>query len=217
MRIEKRFLLLILLSFSAAGCVAKRQGVPEKASSDSAQGVSSSASSSQAELLKHMTRFTKEPLEPDETGEVLETAAENFAYGPGLGETMIDITGVVLFPPYALVLAGNTALSLAGYERVRAANLLPDEGKEKYEDIMEGVYSGPGRVVSSAAGEDYRNSDEVKGRWKELFNEFESKRESSLGAPKPSFFPVEMSQIPASEPVTSSAERSPVEDSGSLL
>jgi hypothetical protein len=49
-------------------------------------------------------RIATVPLTKRETGEVLNTAAGNFFYGPGLGETALDLTGAVIFPPYAFVL-----------------------------------------------------------------------------------------------------------------
>lgn len=121
-------------------------------------------------------RIATVPLTKRETGEVLNTAAGNFFYGPGLGETALDLTGAVLFPPYAFVLAGQTLVRLAGYDSPRLVELLPDEQQRSYNGFMEAVYSGPGRLISAATGEEYRNRSRVRLHWRETVAKLEATR-----------------------------------------
>jgi hypothetical protein len=126
--------------------------------------------------LERVQKIAAEPLSPQETGEVVDTALTNFFYGPGLGETALDVTGVMLFPPYAMVLIGQTLVRLAGYESPRFIEMFPEEQQHAYDATMDTVYSGPGRLVSAAAGEEYRTRSGVRSRWVETVKKLEAKR-----------------------------------------
>jgi hypothetical protein len=126
--------------------------------------------------LERVQKLAAEPLSPKETGEVVDTALTNFFYGPGLGETALDVTGVMLFPPYAMVLIGQTLVRLAGYESPRFIEMFPQEQQQAYDKTMDTVYSGPGRLVSAAAGEEYRTRSRVRSRWVETVEKLEANR-----------------------------------------
>lgn len=126
--------------------------------------------------LERVQKIAAEPLSPKETGEVVDTALTNFFYGPGLGETALDVTGVMLFPPYAMVLIGQTLVRLAGYESPRFIEIFPEEQQHAYDATMDTVYSGPGRLVSAAAGEEYRTRSGVRSRWVDTVKKLEAKR-----------------------------------------
>lgn len=126
--------------------------------------------------LERVQKIAVEPLSPEETGEVVDTALTNFFYGPGLGETALDVTGAMLFPPYAMVLIGQTLVRLAGYESPRFIEMFPEEQQQAYDDTMDTVYSGPGRLVSAAAGEEYRTRSRVRSQWVETVAKLEANR-----------------------------------------
>ncbi|MCA9037504.1 MAG: hypothetical protein KDA91_20360 [Planctomycetaceae bacterium] len=151
---------------------------------------------SEQPLSIRMQKLAASPLTQEEREKVLETAASNFAYGPGLGETALDVTGAVLFPPYAIVLAGQAVLALTGNDSPRISDALPEEDADTYQSVMDAVYSGPGRIVSFFSGEDYRSRKQVKERWDAVVTEIESGRgqeSSPARTPQPKFFPRERS------------------------
>ncbi|MCB0320198.1 MAG: hypothetical protein KDD60_04675 [Bdellovibrionales bacterium] len=133
--------------------------------------------SSELTLNTRLQKLAKKPLKPEETGELLDTAAGNFFYGPGLGETALDVAGIVAFPPYALVLLGNSILSLAGQEPLSISQVLPEKTKQEYRTVMDNLYSGPGLVVSGAAGEEYRDRQAAEAKWEEFVTSVEKRRE----------------------------------------
>jgi hypothetical protein len=50
------------------------------------------------------------PIAPQQAREILSELGSNFAHGPALGDTALNIGTVVLFPPYAVYLVGNALL-----------------------------------------------------------------------------------------------------------
>jgi hypothetical protein len=99
------------------------------------------------------------PMSPEQAKAVLGEVGGNFAYGPGLGDSAVNLGAVILFPPYILYLLGNTALSLTGYEPVTVSSLLPDEEGKAWSNGYDTVVSGPGRAVAAAAGREYRSRE----------------------------------------------------------
>jgi hypothetical protein len=97
------------------------------------------------------------PIPPEEAGWVLNELGNNFAYGPGIGETALNIGTSVLFPPYALVLVGNAVLSLSGYEPVGVSSFLPEDAGDAWSGGYDEVVSAPGRVVAAVAGKEFRS------------------------------------------------------------
>ena len=106
------------------------------------------------------------PLTPEESKEMLGTLGEDYIYGPGLGETALAAGGVILFPPYALVLLGNAALSLSGYDTIGVGTLLPEKEEKAWDSMYDGVVSVPGRVTSGIADTPYRTREDVNNHLK---------------------------------------------------
>ena len=93
---------------------------------------------------------------PEENGEVLRQAGRRWIYGQGVGQTMLNIGAVVLFPPYAIYLVGNAGLALAGYQPLYVTDALPTNVRKNYLGAYNGVTSVPGRISASIAGEDFQ-------------------------------------------------------------
>lgn len=98
-------------------------------------------------------------MPPEQAKDVLSEVGQNFAYGPGLGDTALAIGTVVVFPPYALYLLGNAVLSLSGYEPVTVASMLPEEQGQAWSNTYDSLVSGPGKVVAAMAGHEYRSRE----------------------------------------------------------
>ena len=103
--------------------------------------------------------LARKPMPPEQSGAVLKEAGANWLYGQGLGDTALKASTVVLFPPYALVLVGNAALSLSGYETVGLSNFLPEEGAAVWGSFYDGVTAAPGRVSAAVAGREFRSPE----------------------------------------------------------
>lgn len=175
--ISRGFLFIIVLYFLSA-CGMSARPAPETANPPNVNSATPPTSPPDTPVLtlERVQKIAAEPLSPKETGEVVDTALTNFFYGPGLGETALDVTGAMLFPPYAMVLIGQTLVRLAGYDSPRFIELFPDEQQQAYDDTMDVVYSGPGRLVSAAAGEKYRTRSRVRSRWVETVEKLEANR-----------------------------------------
>lgn len=103
--------------------------------------------------------LAKRPLPPEESKELLADLGKNWLYGNGLGGTALNVGMIVTFPPYAIYVVGNACLSMAGYKEIGLGSVLPDRGREAWEDLYDGVTSGPGRFTSAIAGEEYRSRE----------------------------------------------------------
>lgn len=102
------------------------------------------------------------PLNHDQAEELLDDMGEGWLYGEGLGDTALQVGTVVMFPPYALVLLGNGALSLSGYKPVTVSGLLPEEAGKVWKEGYSGVVSVPGRVTAAAVGAEFRTPERIK-------------------------------------------------------
>lgn len=98
-------------------------------------------------------------MTPEQAKAVLGTVGGNFAYGPGLGDTAVNVGAVIIFPPYLIYILGNTALSLSGYEPVTVSSMLPEEQGRAWSNGYDTLVSGPGRMVAAMAGREYRSRD----------------------------------------------------------
>ncbi len=120
---EKGFLPIVFATIIFVGCAAQ----------DTPVGYPAKPTKATSSNLNHrMLTLAKEPLKPEQTEELMETAAGNFFRGPGLGEAAIDVAGMVAFPPYMFVVAGNSLLSLAGFEPLSISRVLPEELSRSY-------------------------------------------------------------------------------------
>lgn len=111
------------------------------------------------------------PMPPEKAKAVLNEVGSNFAYGPGLGSTAVNIGTAVVFPPYIIYLVGNTALSLTGYEPVTISSMLPEDEGTAWSDGYDYVVSGPGKMVAAVAGREYRSREVADDRLKTLLKE----------------------------------------------
>lgn len=128
--------VLFLLSFQGCGLIREKQ--------DPAPSVIS---------------ITQKPMPPEEAKALLEDVGSNFAYGYGLGETLLTIGSVVVFPPYAVVVVGNAALSLSGYEPITVSGTLPGEAGKAWGETYDDITGGPGKVTAAVAGEEFRTRE----------------------------------------------------------
>lgn len=113
-------------------------------------------------------QFVGRELTAEEQKKLAGEVGGNFIYGQGLGDALISIGGIVLFPPYAIYVLGNGAISLAGYEPLYVTKLLPDKAEEGYNAGYSTVASGPGRLGAAIAGEEYRTTEVIRERYKKL-------------------------------------------------
>ena len=105
-----------------------------------------------------------QPLSPEDTKGLLKDAAGNWFYGHGVGNTMVQAGTVAAFPPYLLVVLGNAALSLGGYEPVGISTILPPERREGWLSFYDEVTSGPGRLTAAVAGKEFITRERAKER-----------------------------------------------------
>jgi len=115
-----------------------------------------------------LKQVAEQPLSPDDTKELLDEVGENWLYGQGMGGTALTVGTVFVFPPYALWLAGNSVLSLSGYEPVRLSDALPEQQRVGWNKIYGGAASMPGRTAAAMAGEEYRSEEIIKERYHNL-------------------------------------------------
>jgi len=87
---------------------------------------------------------------------LLDEVGRNWLYGQGMGETILNIGAAIAFPPYILALLGNGALSLAGYEPVSIAQVMPTGARASYEEVRDSVTGAPGQAAAAIAGEKFR-------------------------------------------------------------
>ncbi len=95
------------------------------------------------------------PPEPEELQNELAEVSQRWFYGHGIGQTITNVSTVVVFPPYAIYLLGNAGLKLAGFQPLYITNALPEEPRKKVLTFYENVTSVPGRVNSAFAGREF--------------------------------------------------------------
>lgn len=108
--------------------------------------------------------LTQKPMPPDQAQELLGEMGENWLYGQGVGQTVLNAGAIYIFPPYGLYVLGNSLLSFTGYEPLYVSNLLPDEEKKQFNFFYDNLTSAPGRVNAAIAGKEYRSQDVVRHR-----------------------------------------------------
>ncbi len=123
---------------------------------------------SKKEASPDVSEIVAKPLSPEKSQEMLETVGENWLYGEGFGSTAITAGAIVVFPPYALWVLGNAALSLSGYEQIKLSDALPKESGDAWDGAYTTVASGPGRLAAAIAGREYRSTDVSKERLEEF-------------------------------------------------
>lgn len=103
-------------------------------------------------------------LPPEEAREYLTEVTDNWLYGNGLGDTALKAGTAIAFPPFMLLLVGNSVLSLSGYEPIGVSQLLPGQSGEHWSKLYDTVVSGPGRINAVIADEEFRTDSEVERR-----------------------------------------------------
>ena len=119
--------------------------------------------------------FLNRPLTQEESEKLASEVGGNFIYGQGLGEALLNIGGIVLWPPYAIYVLGNGAISLSGYEPLHVTNLLPENAKDSYDTGYNAVTSAPGRLSAAVSQEEFRNQEVIKKRYKDILSKSENK------------------------------------------
>lgn len=89
---------------------------------------------------------------------------ENWFYGEGLGEAVLNIAGVVLFPPYGLYVLGNGIAQALGYEPFSVGNALPEDVGSAYKAGYDEVAGAPGRVTAALGGKEFRSKEVIESR-----------------------------------------------------
>ena len=112
----------------------------------------------------HVHRLVKDPLTPDETGEFLSTAAGNWAYGQGLGDTAAKVGTSIVFPPFLVAWLGSAVVEMAAYEI---------KTPESFNRVYEGVTSIPGHVTAKVAGVDFRDKKLAHKKIERVLSEHE--------------------------------------------
>ena len=110
------------------------------------------------------TAIGANPLSPDQAQELLGEVGDNWLYGQGIGDTAVNLGAVVAFPPYALMLIGNAALSVSGYEPLALSDTLPEQPRAMWRQTYDQVTSVPGRAAASAAGTEFRTPEVAEKR-----------------------------------------------------
>jgi hypothetical protein len=125
------------------------------------------------------------PMPPEKAKEVLSEVGKNFAHGPALGDTALNVGTAVVFPPYAIYLLGNAVLSLSGYEPVTVSSLLPEEDGKAWSETYDSLVSGPGKVVAAMSGHEYRSREVGDAKMREVLaglNESDSQQPATQDA-----------------------------------
>lgn len=131
-----------LVGVFASGCAPQRNYTPQ---------------ATQVDNPLNKLSFSVDPaqLTPEEAKAVIGVGATNWFYGQGVGETFLTVSSIALFPPSALLFLGQGALELAGYEKIKVSELLPDPVGAGWGATYDSVTSVPGRLNAGAAGIDY--------------------------------------------------------------
>jgi hypothetical protein len=118
-----------------------------------------------------IVQATQKPLSPDAATSVFSEMGENWLYGPGLGQTALNVGAMVVFPPYAIYVLGNSVLSMSGYEPLYVTDLLPEGERDEVNLMYEEVTTAPGRVSAALAGKEFRSKDVASERMKAIVAE----------------------------------------------
>jgi hypothetical protein len=102
------------------------------------------------------------PLSPEKTEELVSTAGESWLYGQGVGESAVTVGAIVAFPPYALWVLGNAALSLSGYEPIQVSDALPERERDAYRSVYDQITSAPGHATAAIAGTEFRTKERIR-------------------------------------------------------
>ncbi|NLF24059.1 MAG: hypothetical protein GX589_00165 [Deltaproteobacteria bacterium] len=116
-------------------------------------------------------QLAQKTMPPEQSRAIINEAVSNWYYGQGLGDTALKAGTVVVFPPYVLILLGNAALSLSGYETVGVSNFLPEQGASVWSGFYDSVTGAPGRVAAAAAGKEFRTPELAEEKLREKLSQ----------------------------------------------
>ena len=153
MKCPTALILILVLLLSGVGCaISPRTNM-------SSRDAHPSTGDSDAQMARLAFDATSNPLPPEKGKELLAEMGGNWLYGQGLGETTLNVGAIVLFPPYAIYLLGNAAISLSGHAPLHFSDALPGEVHDNYLSLYDNVTSAPGRVSAAVAGEEFRTNE----------------------------------------------------------
>jgi hypothetical protein len=155
-----RLQLLFLMVVTTVGCGLLREKEPSPEATNLQKGVPQIA--------------------PEDAPKVLSEVGENWLYGPGLGQTALNVGAIVVFPPYAIYVLGNSLLSMSGYEPLYVSNLLPDDERAEFNEMYDEVTTAPGRVSAALAGKEFRSKEVASQRMKAIVSEDGSSKSSPI-------------------------------------
>jgi hypothetical protein len=95
------------------------------------------------------------------TADEIKDISHRWFFGQGVGETIVNVGTVVVFPYYAIYLVGNAGAELMGYERLSLLGSIPDPVREPATVVYDGVTSAPGLVNSAVFGESFYSASDV--------------------------------------------------------
>lgn len=116
-------------------------------------------------------QMSQKPMPPEKAQVMLSEMGENWLYGPGLGQTALNVGAMVVFPPYAIYVLGNSVLSMSGYEPLYVTDLLPDSERADINEVYDEVTTAPGRVSAALAGKEFRSREVAAARLKAVVSE----------------------------------------------
>lgn len=149
---RSEFALSLLIAAFCAGCGLLREKKP-----------------SQTDPV--LARAAQKPMTPEAASSVISEMGENWLYGPGLGQTALNVGAMVVFPPYALYVVGNSVLSMSGYEPLYVSDLLPEGERDEVNTMYDEVTTAPGRVSAALAGKEFRSKEVAAERMKAIVAE----------------------------------------------
>ncbi len=103
------------------------------------------------------------PESQEEAQKRLNEAGGDILYGSGLGQAMLNVGGIIAFPPYGIYVLGDALLNLGGYD-IKPSGALPEEEQQKWDALYSDVTSGPGRVAAAVAGTEFRSNEVIADR-----------------------------------------------------
>lgn len=106
--------------------------------------------------IGELARGEVKPVPKEELETEFKNAGKDWFFGHGLGSTLLNVGGIVIFPPYALYLLGNAGLQLFGYSPLYVTDALPEPVHEPVMSVVDGVTGAPGRFNAIIFDEEFR-------------------------------------------------------------
>ena len=180
------FIILTLLLMGAFGCTDNYFFSRKKETEDIDQSQSNKDSNPNIvkksidpnDPLALSKKLAQKNLPPEKAKEVLSEVGDGWLYGQGFGATALNLGTIIVFPPYALYVLGNVALSMTGHETMSPTKLLPDDNKKEVDKFYDNLTSAPGRVAAAFAGKEFRTQDSISERIDDITKDSELDKKS---------------------------------------